>query len=102
MRPSLLISSVAAEHTTTDSGDRRRRERDDRYDVERRERGRRALEHQAAPAAGVVSDWDDAEVERPPICPQCGVTALPAETSNVIDSPFVCENPDCDGFGDVV
>ena len=26
----------------------------------------------------------------------------PAETSNVIDSGFVCENPDCDAFGDAV
>jgi hypothetical protein len=29
-----------------------------------------------------------------PICPSCGVAALPAETSNVIYSAFVCENPD--------
>ena len=28
--------------------------------------------------------------------------ALPAETSNVIDAGFVCENPDCDAFGDAV
>ena len=49
-----------------------------------------------------MSDWDEAEVERAPICPQCGVTALPADPSHVIDSAFVCENPDCDGFGDVV
>lgn len=47
-------------------------------------------------------DWDDAEVERAPICPHCGVTALAAETSNVIDSPFVCENADCDAFGELV
>jgi len=45
---------------------------------------------------------DDADIERAPICPSCGVTALPAETSNVIDSGFVCENPDCDAFGDAV
>ena len=43
-----------------------------------------------------MSDWDDedadADVERAPICPACGVTALPAETSNVLDSGFICEN----------
>jgi hypothetical protein len=49
-----------------------------------------------------VSDWDEAEVERAPICPDCGVTALAAETSNVIDSPFVCENADCEAFGELV
>jgi hypothetical protein len=49
-----------------------------------------------------VSDWDDAEVERAPICPHCGVTTLPAEPSHVIDSPFVCENPGCAGCGEVV
>ena len=47
-----------------------------------------------------MSDWDDAEVERAPICTHCGVTALPAEPSHVIDSRFVCENPDCDAFGE--
>lgn len=41
---------------------------------------------------GPVNGWDDAEVERAPICPQSGVTALPAEPSNVTDSPLVCEN----------
>ena len=49
-----------------------------------------------------MSDWDDAEVERAPICPVCGVTALPAETANVIDSAFMCENPDCDAYGEPV
>ena len=49
-----------------------------------------------------MSEGDDADIERAPICPYCGVTALPAETSNVIDSGFVCENPDCDAFGDAV
>ena len=46
-----------------------------------------------------MSEWDDADVGRAPICPYCGVTALPAELSNVIDSDFVCDNADCDGFG---
>jgi hypothetical protein len=49
-----------------------------------------------------VNERDGADTERAPICPSCGVTALPAETSNVIDSGFVCENPDCEAFRDVV
>jgi hypothetical protein len=49
-----------------------------------------------------MSEGDDADVGRAPICSSCGVTALPAETSNVIDSGFVCENPSCDAFGDAV
>ena len=47
-----------------------------------------------------VEDSDD--VGRAPICPSCGVTALPAELSNVIDSGFVCENPDCEAFGEPI
>lgn len=49
-----------------------------------------------------MSEREDNEVGRAPICPSCGVTALLAETSNVLDSRFVCENPDCDAFGDEV
>ena len=49
-----------------------------------------------------MSEGDASDVGRAPICPSCGVTALPAETSNVLDSGFVCENPDCDAFGDAV
>jgi hypothetical protein len=49
-----------------------------------------------------MSEGENADIGRAPICPSCGVTALPAETSNVIDSAFVCENPDCDAFGDSV
>jgi hypothetical protein len=45
---------------------------------------------------------EDADIDRAPICPYCGVTALPGEPSNVIDTRFVCENPDCDAFGDEV
>lgn len=36
---------------------------------------------------------------RAPICPYCGVTALPAESG---ESAFVCENADCDAYGEVV
>jgi hypothetical protein len=45
---------------------------------------------------------DAGDAGRAPICPSCGVTALPADTSNVIDTAFVCENPDCDAFGERV
>lgn len=50
-----------------------------------------------------MNDWgEDADVGRAPICPSCGVTALPAELSHVIDSGFVCENPDCEAFGEPI
>ena len=45
---------------------------------------------------------EDADVGRPPICPHCGVTALPADTFNVIDSAFVCDNAECEAYGEVV
>ena len=41
-------------------------------------------------------------MDRAPICPFCGVTALPRDPANVIDTEFVCDNADCDAFGDVV
>ncbi len=46
--------------------------------------------------------WDEAEVDfdRAPLCPNCGVTTLPAYQSNVIDSHFVCDNDGCDAFGE--
>ena len=45
---------------------------------------------------------DPAGVGRAPICPSCGVTALPAHLSNVIDTDFVCDNDGCDAFGEVI
>lgn len=45
---------------------------------------------------------DDADVDRAPICPYCGVTALAGEIATVLDTTFVCENPDCEAFGDVI
>jgi hypothetical protein len=39
--------------------------------------------------------------DRAPICPHCGVTALPDESSPGGDR-FVCENPDCPAFGEPV
>ena len=53
-------------------------------------------------SAGHESDADDADVDRAPICPECGVTALPAEGSALTGSGFVCENPDCEAFGEQV
>lgn len=49
-----------------------------------------------------MNEGDDADIGRAPICPSCGVTALLADASNVIDSVFVCENPDCGAFGDTI
>ncbi len=49
-----------------------------------------------------VNGWDDAEVDRAPICTECGVTALPADAAIVVDTRFVCENPDCAAFGEAV
>ncbi|HVC68688.1 MAG TPA: hypothetical protein VNC61_00345 [Acidimicrobiales bacterium] len=45
---------------------------------------------------------DAADDGRAPICRYCGVTALPGDASHVIDPGFVCDNADCDAFGDVV
>ena len=30
------------------------------------------------------------------------LAALPAETANVLDATFICENPDCEAFGEPV
>ena len=51
---------------------------------------------------GRVSIWDDAPDEegRAPICPYCGVTTLPAELSHVLDTDFVCDNADCEAYGE--
>lgn len=40
--------------------------------------------------------------DQAPICPWCGVTALPASPSHVLDPDFVCDNPDCDAYGEVI
>ena len=45
---------------------------------------------------------EDADVGRAPICPACGVTALPVESYDTMDAAFACENPDCEAFGDTV
>jgi hypothetical protein len=48
------------------------------------------------------SDVTNFDEDRAPICADCGVTALPAESDHPFDPRFVCENPDCDAFGEVV
>jgi hypothetical protein len=50
----------------------------------------------------VMHEEGDLDVGRAPICPHCGVTALPGDLSNVIDTRFVCDNPDCEAFGESV
>jgi hypothetical protein len=47
-----------------------------------------------------VTEEDDADVDRAPICPYCGVTALPAEGWG--EPAYVCENEECEAFGDRV
>jgi hypothetical protein len=50
---------------------------------------------------GLVTDWDESLDEgRAPICPYCWVTALPAELSHVLDTDFICDNADCDAYGE--
>ena len=50
-----------------------------------------------------MNDTDDQDDDgRAPICPYCGVTSLPAEISSVLDPAFVCNNEDCDAFGDEI
>jgi hypothetical protein len=43
-----------------------------------------------------------ADVGRAPICPYCGVTALPGDLAHVIDVHFVCDNADCEAYAEVV
>ena len=49
-----------------------------------------------------MNEPEFADDGRAPICPFCGVTALPGDPSHVIDTRFVCENADCEAFGEVV
>ncbi len=49
-----------------------------------------------------VDERENAGDGRAPICPYCGVTALPAELSNVVDSGFVCDNAECDAYGETI
>ena len=48
--------------------------------------------------------WDEpdgVDDDRAPICGGCGVTALPMEGGQR-EVRFVCENPDCEAFGEPV
>jgi hypothetical protein len=45
---------------------------------------------------------DVADDGRAPICQYCGVTALPGELSHVLDSRFVCDNDECDAYGEEI
>lgn len=48
-----------------------------------------------------MSLWSDdereqVEVDRAPICEQCGVTMLPATPGPGFDTEWECANPDCE------
>lgn len=49
------------------------------------------------------ADWDDLarQERRAPICPACGVTALPGSAVGAA-ADFVCDNADCEAFGEPV
>lgn len=50
----------------------------------------------------MTDDRDLAQQERrAPICPSCGVTALPGSAAGRRDD-FVCDNADCPAFGEPV
>ena len=44
----------------------------------------------------------DSTEGRAPICPYCGVTTLPNAPANVIDPAFVCDNADCEAYGEII
>lgn len=50
----------------------------------------------------LTDGWTRPGDDQAPICPACGVTALPASPSHVLDPDFVCDNPDCDAYGEVI
>lgn len=52
--------------------------------------------------AGYRAPMYDEGVDRAPICPYCGVTALPGDAGHVIDPRFVCDNPDCEAYGEEI
>ena len=44
--------------------------------------------------------WDDIDSDdTSPICPECGVSALPPEA---MGEPSMCENPNCSTFGEPI
>jgi hypothetical protein len=50
----------------------------------------------------MISEMTASDEDRAPICPYCGVTAMPAESDRSFDPRFICENPECDAFGEIV
>jgi hypothetical protein len=53
--------------------------------------------------ADVMGEFEDsADIGRAPICPYCGVTALPRDLAHVIDVQFVCDNAECEAYAEVV
>ena len=54
------------------------------------------------PVPGGADQPVSVEDDRAPICPYCGVTALPADAGHVLDTRFACEHPECEAFGEIV
>lgn len=48
-------------------------------------------------------DWNEQarQERRAPLCPACGVTALPGSAVGV-EEDFVCDNSGCEAFGEPV
>lgn len=49
------------------------------------------------------ANWEEGarQERRPPICPACGVTAMPSSVVRATEV-FVCDNADCEAFGERV
>ena len=47
----------------------------------------------------MTSLWDELDGDDSPICGSCGVSALPPEQPG---EPSLCENADCDAFGEPI
>lgn len=49
------------------------------------------------------TNWEEGarQERRPPICPACGVTAMPSSVVRATEV-FVCDNADCEAFGERV
>ena len=61
---------------------------------------RHLVEAPAGETGGVSDLWDDIdEDDLSPICPECGVSALPPEA---MGEPSMCENPNCSTFGEPI
>ncbi len=60
-----------------------------------------SLKHLHGGDTGAMSDmWDETDDDDvSPICPECGVSALPPEAPG---EPSMCENPNCSAFGELM